>query len=231
MTYTLYDFPLSAPCWRVRIALTYKGLDWQSQQIHPLNGDSHKPEYLAVNPQGKIPALRLPNGTVLTQSYAILQYLEEAHPTPTLYPIDDLEARARTRAVMEVLAEAQSVGASPVAWRVVAEVGLDAQTDAGGAKRLDWLKESHRFGMESLEKLLTHLEPDGRSESQRYGNHGLYNKVSMADCAIIPAVFTARRWGADTTPFARCEAIYDHCMTHPSHSYFAETHPDKYTIE
>ena len=224
MTYTLFDFPLSAPCWRVRIALTYKGLDWQSQQVHPLNGDSHKPEYLAVNPQGKIPALRLPSGEVITQSYAILQYLEEAHPEPSLFPVSEPMARARIRAVMEVVGEGQSVGASPIALRTVARAGLDAATDAGQAERLEWLKESHRFGMESLEKLLHHLEPNGA------GAHGLYNKMTMADCAIIPAVFTARRWGADTSAFPRCEAIYDHCMTHPNHTYCAETHPEKYTI-
>ena len=224
MTYTLFDFPLSAPCWRVRIALTYKGLDWQSQQVHPLNGDSHKPEYLAVNPQGKIPALRLPSGEVITQSYAILQYLEEAHPEPSLFPVSEPMARARIRAVMEVVGEGQSVGASPIALRTVARAGLDAATDAGQAERLEWLKESHRFGMESLEKLLHHLEPNGA------GAHGLYNKMTMADCAIIPAVFTARRWGADTSAFPRCEVIYDHCMTHPNHTYCAETHPEKYTI-
>ncbi len=229
MTYTLFDFPLSAPCWRVRIALTYKGLDWQSQQVHPLNGDSHKPEYLAVNPQGKIPALRLPSGEVLTQSSAILQYLEETHPEPTLFPVSDAPvsepmACARIRAVMEVVAEGQSVGASPIALRSVARAGLDAATEAGQAERLEWLKESHRFAMESLEKLLHHLEPNGA------GAHALYNKMTMADCAIIPAVFTARRWGADTSAFPRCESIYDHCMTHPNHTYCADTHPEKYTI-
>ena len=101
----LYDYYRSSAAYRVRIALNLKGVAYTSREVHLLRdgGEQFKPEYLAVNPQGRVPTLVLDDGTVLIQSPAILEWLEETHPEPPLLPADPV-ARARVRAVAAIVA-------------------------------------------------------------------------------------------------------------------------------
>ena len=102
---TLYSFFRSSAAYRVRIALNLKGLDYTIAPIHlSKDGGQHKtPDYRAINPQMRVPALALPSGAVLTQSLAIIEYLEETHPEPQLLPRDPI-ARAQVRAVADIVA-------------------------------------------------------------------------------------------------------------------------------
>ncbi len=102
---TLYSFFRSSAAYRVRIALNLKGLDYAIAPIHLSKdgGRQKSPEYRAINPQMRVPALALPSGEVLTQSLAIIEYLEETCPEPPLLPGDPI-ARAQVRAVADIVA-------------------------------------------------------------------------------------------------------------------------------
>lgn len=101
----LYDYYRSSAAYRVRIALNLKGIAHSSREVHLLRegGEQFKPEYRAINPQGRVPSLVLDDGAVLIQSPAILEWLEEAHPEPPLLPADPV-GRARVRAVAAIVA-------------------------------------------------------------------------------------------------------------------------------
>ncbi|MGZ9083572.1 MAG: glutathione S-transferase N-terminal domain-containing protein, partial [Rhodoplanes sp.] len=102
---TLYSFFRSSAAYRVRIALNLKGLDYAIAPIHLSKdgGRQKSPEYRAINPQMRVPALALPSGEVLIQSLAIIEYLEETCPEPPLLPGDPI-ARAQVRAVADIIA-------------------------------------------------------------------------------------------------------------------------------
>ena len=100
--YTLYDYPRSSAAYRVRIALNLKGVAWQSVTVSLLQDEQRSPDHLARNPQGLIPALDIGGGTILTQSLAILDWLDAIHPAPRLFPVDPL-ARARAMALALVI--------------------------------------------------------------------------------------------------------------------------------
>src|SRR5258705_13111983 len=99
----LYDYFRSSAAFRVRIALNLKGLEAERRFVHLRRGEQRAPDYLALNPQGLVPALVLDDGTVLTQSLAIIEWLDEAFPTPSLLPEDAVQ-RARVRAMALVFA-------------------------------------------------------------------------------------------------------------------------------
>src|SRR2546423_10831478 len=99
----LYGFWRSTCTWRVRIALAMKGLDYDYQAVHLLEGEQHRDEFARKNPMRQVPALELDDGTVLAQSMAILDYLDETHPQPPLLPAAPL-LRARARQLAEIVA-------------------------------------------------------------------------------------------------------------------------------
>ena len=101
----LYDYPRSSAAYRTRIALHLKGLAFETVEVHLLRegGEHLRPEYRAINPQARVPSLVLDDGTVLIQSPAILEYLEEIHPHPPFLP-RDAKARAKVRAVFDIIA-------------------------------------------------------------------------------------------------------------------------------
>src|SRR5690606_17666930 len=98
----LFAYYRSTSSYRVRIALALKGLDYQALPVNLLQGEQHTAGYLALNPQGRVPALRTDGGALLVQSPAIIEYLEEVHPQPALLPVD-AEARAKVRGVAAII--------------------------------------------------------------------------------------------------------------------------------
>jgi maleylacetoacetate isomerase len=179
---TLYDDRRASAPYRIRIALNFKNLPYESVLISLAEGEQRTPAYRAINPQGVVPALETGHG-ILTQSLAILEWLEEAYPTPSLLPGSSVD-RARIRALCAVIA----ADVHPLqSLRVRAHLtgGLNLPPDEVSA----WLKYWIEAGLADFQTLLTRAPVQGRF---CYGD-----QVSLADVMLVPQMSNARRFGCD----------------------------------
>ncbi|BAL26636.1 maleylacetoacetate isomerase [Azoarcus sp. KH32C] len=177
----LYTYFRSSAAYRVRIALNLKGIAYQPVAIHLLKegGQQRKPEYLALNPAGLVPALD-DDGQLVTQSLAIIEYLDETHPAPPLLPADAL-GRARVRALAQAIAcDIHPINNLRVLKYLKHEFGVDdAQKDA-------WYRHWCEVGLAAVEAMLASDPRTGRF------CHG--DTPGLADCCLVPQVFNARRF-------------------------------------
>jgi maleylacetoacetate isomerase len=176
----LYGYFRSSASYRVRIALNFKGLEYAQVPVHLVKGEQKNPDYLETNPQGLVPSLE-DDGDFLTQSIAIIEYLEEKYDGPQLLPTDIVE-RARVRAMTQLIAcEMQPLNNLGVLKYLKVEAGLDqAGVDA-------WYSHWIERGFKALEELVS-----------RYGGKYCFgDEVSMVDVALIPQMYNARRAGYD----------------------------------
>jgi maleylacetoacetate isomerase len=209
---TLYDYWRSSAAWRVRIGLRLKQLDYTSAPVHLVRdgGEQHQPGYRALNPLGLVPTL-VHGERRITQSLAILEYLDEMFPDhPHLLP-DDARGRARVRALaLTIAADTHPVHNLRVQQYLKTQAGLD---DAAVARFVQhWLRE----GFLALEALMVDSTETG---SFCHGDH-----PTLADCVVIPAVYAARRFGADIDDCVTVLRVHDHCQSLPP---FAQAHPDR----
>jgi maleylpyruvate isomerase len=196
----LYTYFRSSAAYRVRIALNLKGLKADYHYVHLVKdgGQQHKPEYLAVNPQGLVPAL-VDHGHVLTQSLAIIEYLEETHPQPSLLPKDSL-GRARVRALAQVVAcDIHPINNQRILKYLEKELGADE------AARKRWIQKWIMDGFSALERLLA---GDPATGSCCHGD-----QPTLADICLVPQVFNARRFEVDMDVFPVIQRIDAHCLT------------------
>ena len=193
----LYGFWRSSATYRVRIALGLKGLACDTVPIDLLGGAQHAEAWRARNPQALVPALDTDDG-LITQSLAILEYLEEAHPSPALLP-PDRAGRARVRALtLAVACEMQPLNNLRVERYLRRTLHLDdVQIDAW---RHRWVIE----GLDAFERALDH------PSTGRFC-HG--DTPTFADCCLVPQVYNAIRWGLVPSTWPRLGAIYDTCMS------------------
>ena len=207
MSLVLYGYWRSGTSYRTRIALNLKGLAYEQRPVDLRTGAQRTPEYLAVNPQGLAPALVTPEG-VLTQSPAILEWLEETAPEPPLLPREPL-ARAQVRAMAALVAcDIHPLNNLRVLQALKSEFGAD-QT------RLDaWAGRWITSGFEALEALI------GR-HGQGWSHGGT---PTFADCCLIPQVYSARRFNVDLSAFPRILEVDERAAGHPA---FAAAHPDR----
>lgn len=204
----LHDYWRSSASYRVRIALNLKGIAFDRRQVNLLAGDQRTALHRAVSPQGLVPALQI-DGHVLTQSLAILDYLEETRPEPPLLPADPA-ARAHVRALsLAVSCEIHPVSNLAVLARVEALAGAEA--------RAAWNRENIACGLQALEAMLDHPGFTGRF------CHG--DRPGMADCTLIPQLYNADRWQVPFDHLPCLSAIADACASHPA---FAAAHPDHF---
>lgn len=190
---TLHGYYRSTASYRVRIALAWKGLPYAGVFHHLRLGEQRDPAYLALNPQGQVPALEV-DGVVLTQSLAICEYLDEVHPAPPLLPVDPV-ARARVRsAAMVIACDTHPVQNLRVLDRLRA-LGLSADQVS------EWARDVIDEGLDAFDKLLA--EGDGP--------YCFGAQVTLADLCLVPQLVNARRFGV-ALRWPRLVAIEDACL-------------------
>jgi len=182
----LHGYFRSSASYRVRIALNLKGLSADHLPHHLRKGEQRDPAYLAINPQGLVPTLQDDHGVILTQSLAIIEWLDETHPEPPLLPTDPLR-RAKIRAFAMVLAcDTHPVQNLKVLERL-RELGLpDEQVMA-------WAAWANREGLTACETLIAN-EP---------GPFCFGAAPTLADLCLVPQLANARRFGVDLAAFPR----------------------------
>ena len=202
----LHGYFRSGAAYRVRIALNLKGMSVEHAFRHLRKGEQRAPDYLALNPQGLVPTLELDDGTKLTQSLAIIEWLDETHPAPPLLPADPLQ-RARVRA----FAFAIACDIHPVQnLRVIAAVRAIGGEEAAQA----WAKRVNAEGLAACEKLIAD-EP---------GPFCFGDKPTLADICLVPQLGNARRFGVDVAAYPRLLQAEAACKTLPA---FADAAPEK----
>jgi maleylpyruvate isomerase len=203
----LHGYFRSSAAYRVRIALNLKNLRAEHLPHHLRKGEQCAPSYLAINPQGLVPALANDAGAVLTQSLAIIEWLDEAHPTPPLLPKDPLR-RAKVRAfALAVACDIHPVQNLKVLARL-RELGLPEE------KVQDWAAWANREGLSACETLL-------RDEPGPFCFGGM---PTLADLCLVPQLANARRFGVDVSAFPRLLKAEAAAKALPA---FADAAPEK----
>lgn len=204
----LYTYYRSSAAFRVRIALNLKQLRYDSIPKHLVKNEHRAADYLSANPQGLIPALAV-DGAVLSQSLAILEYLDEKYPQPALLPADAI-GRARVRSMaLSIVADLHPINNLRVLNYLRREF---KQNDAGvNAWYRHWVTE----GFRSLEQLAGLYSKNGR---YCYGD-----SASLADICLVPQMYNARRFDTDLKPFPKLVAISSHLESLPE---FAAARPE-----
>lgn len=203
----LHGYFRSSAAYRTRIALNLKGLEYEQHAVDLRTGAQRSEAYLKLNPQGLVPALEV-DGAVITQSSAILEWLDETWPEPALMPADAL-GRAQVRGMIGLIAsDIHPLNNLRVLTALRGTFGADqAQIDAwaGG-----WMVP----GFQALTAL-----------TKKQGAGWLHGDTpTLADCYLIPQLYSARRFNVDLTPFPALTAIEDRAQAHPA---FAAAHPDR----
>ena len=192
----------SSAAFRVRIALNLKGIKVEQASRHLRKGEQSAPDYAAINPQKLVPALVLDDGAVLTQSLAIVEYLEETHPEPALLPKDPV-GRARVRALCLIV----SADIHPIQnLRVMGY--LREQFGQTEESAFAWSRHWIETGFDAYEATLR-KDPETGTFS-----HG--DSPTMADMCLVPQVFNAARFKVDMARYPTIQRIYDACMKHPA---------------
>ncbi|MGE7468405.1 maleylacetoacetate isomerase [Bosea sp. NPDC003192] len=182
----LHGYFRSSAAWRVRIALNLKGVDVEHVSHHLRHGEQRDPAYLALNPQGLVPTLELDDGTVLTQSLAIIEWVDETRPDPALLPKEPLE-RAKVRAFAQAIAcDTHPVQNLKVLNRL-RELGHD------GAVALAWAAGVNVDGLSACERLA----------ANNPGPFCFGSEPSLADICLMPQLGNARRFKVDVAQFPR----------------------------
>ncbi|NVD98693.1 maleylacetoacetate isomerase [Massilia sp. BJB1822] len=207
----LYSYFRSSTSYRTRIALNLKGLEYEQVPVHLLRdgGEQHGENYRAVNPSQLVPAL-VDGDLTVTQSLAIMEYLDEVHPVMPLLP-QDAAGRARVRALaLTVACEIHPLANLRVLQHLKGAMGLSEEV------KNEWQQHWVKEGLVMLE---AHLARD--SETGRFC-HG--DTPTMADCCLVPQVFNAQRVGVDVGPYPNIARIYANCIELPA---FKAAHPSQ----
>lgn len=212
----LYTYYRSSAAYRVRIALHLKGLEFDSVPVHLLRdgGQQHAASYAALNPNQTVPTLD-DDGQILTQSLAIIEYLDETHPSPPLLP-----GSAADRARIRALAQTIACDIHPINnLRVLQH--LTRSFDLSEVQKAAWYCHWVERGLQTVEKMLAVDAGTGRF------CHG--DAPTLADCCLVPQVFNARRFGCNLTGLgtvlricAECEKLEAFVRAAPQHQPDAE---------
>jgi maleylpyruvate isomerase len=205
----LYTYFRSSAAYRVRIALNLKGLQYDAIPVHLLRGGGEQlqEQYRSINPSGLVPAFQ-DDYITLTQSMAILEYLEDAYPETPIMPKDATE-RAHVRELAQIIAcDIHPVNNLRVLRYLVQELGISEE------KKNEWYRHWLVGGLEVLEK---HLARDPSAGPLCHGR-----TPTIADCCLVPQVFNAQRHGIDVSIYPNIARINAQCIEIPA---FVAAHP------
>jgi maleylacetoacetate isomerase len=192
----LYSYFRSSAAYRVRIALNFKGMPYDMVSIHLTKdgGQQRKPDFIAVNPQMRVPALALDSGEMLTQSLAIIEYLDEIQPEPPLLPADAL-ARAKVRAIAQMVACDIHPLNNLIALQYLKHTLKHEQADIDA-----WY---HHWVIEGFKAIEAMISP---------GPYACGAQVTLADLCLVPQVFNARRLKVPLDAFPKIVAADAACL-------------------
>ncbi|HME91370.1 MAG TPA: maleylacetoacetate isomerase [Myxococcaceae bacterium] len=197
----LYGFYLSSAAFRARIALNLKGLAYESISVHLRHRAHLTPEYAAINPHQAVPVL-VDGNRSLTQSLAIIEYLDETHPQPALLPATAIE-RARVRAMAQLIAcDIHPLNNQRVLLYLRDVLGVGKQA------KDEWYRHWIAQGFRPLEAMLS-----SSSETGAF-SHG--DSPTVADVCLVPQVYNAKRFEVDLKPYPTVMRIFEACMRLPA---------------
>ncbi len=205
----LYNYFRSSASFRVRIALNYKGLSYDYVPVHLLKdgGQQFAPSFRTLNPDSLIPVLD-DGSQVLTQSLAIIEYLEETRPQPPLLPRDAVE-RAYVRSIaLAIACEIHPLNNLRVLRYLVKRLGVSDE------QKNTWYRHWVEQGLASLEARMV--------AEARSGRYALGDAITIADVVIVPQIFNAQRMDCDLGSVPTLMHVFDHCMQLPA---FIDAHP------
>ncbi|CAO3639764.1 unnamed protein product [Cunninghamella echinulata] len=192
----LYGYFRSSATWRIHIALKWKGIDYEYKPINLVTGEQKSEEYLKINPGGRVPTFITKEGKAISQSEAILEYIEEIKPERPMLPKGAYH-RAQVRSIVQMIA----CDIHPIQNLAV----LKYVGGADMAKREEWANHWVTNGFEGLEKLL----------EQYAGTYCVGDHITLADMFLVPMVYNATRWNVDMKKFPLITRIHNTLMTLP----------------
>lgn len=197
----LYGYWRSLAAFRVRIALNLKGIPFEGESMDLIKGDQFSDAYRKINPQMVVPAL-VDGDTVLTQSMAILEYLEELHPEPALLPADAV-GRARVRSIALIsVADTHPLVVPRIRKYITQDLGHSED------ELTAWIHHWITTGLAAMEEMLA-----GNPATGVYC-HG--DSLSLADLCLVPQFGAARLFGIDTAAYPTLQRIFEACMKVPA---------------
>lgn len=201
----LFTYFRSSAAYRVRIALNYKGIAYTPVPVNLVKGEHRAAPYRDLNPQGLVPSLRMDDGKLLTQSGAILEWLEENYPSPALLPGDSFQRGVVRGWVNLIGCDIHPIDNLRVLNYLTGELGISDQ------QKQDWYHHWIRLGFEALESKI-------EAAPYCWGE-----QVTLADVYLVPQVYNALRFSLEMTPFPKIQSVYQSCNDLAS---FASAYPD-----
>jgi maleylpyruvate isomerase len=199
----LYNYYRSSASFRVRIALNLKKLAYQEIPVHLLNlgGEQFLPQYQSINPQCLVPTLQ-DDKLIITQSIAIIEYLDELHPTPPLMPKDIYQKALVRSFALTIVADTHPLNNLRVLKFLTQEFGLSEE------KKMQWYQHWMSLGLGALESTL--------AASQYVGDYCFGHLPTLADICLVPQLYNARRFKCDMSAYPILTRIDACCQSHPA---------------
>lgn len=197
----LYSYFRSSTSYRTRIVLHLKGIEFETVPVNLLKGEQRSEDYLKINPLGGVPALQ-DGELILSQSLAIINYIDNLVPEPSLAPGDFSEQAFARQVALSVAEDIHPL------INLKTQKYLADHFGANEAAKKAWYTHWTTQGMAAIEFM---LRRDGRA-----GHYVLGDTVSVADICLIPNMYSMRRFGVDLSPYPLCRAIERHCIAQPA---------------